>query len=148
MSSLAMLGYFAFNINTAPYTQMSESRTYRHARNSIVGGRPRGQYIGEGEETLSLSGILYPEVTGGKSNLYYLERMAKEGNAYTLITEGFKFKGMYVIDQINTTDSHFFKDGVARKIEFTLDLTKTDDKPASLYGDFLELTLNFIAGRL
>ncbi len=45
---------------------------------------------------------------------------------------------MYVINNISETGSLFFADGTARKIDFTLTLTRVDESLAALYGDIGE----------
>ncbi|ECD6162414.1 phage tail protein, partial [Salmonella enterica subsp. enterica] len=60
---LATLGLFVFVLQTAPYQQMQQEVSWRHVTNSRVGQRPATQFLGVDEETITLSGELYPELT-------------------------------------------------------------------------------------
>ncbi|SVJ78444.1 putative prophage tail protein [Klebsiella pneumoniae] len=64
--------------------------------------------------------------------------MADEGRAWPLLDGTGTIYGMYVINNISETGSLFFADGTARKIDFTLTLTRVDESLAALYGDIGE----------
>ncbi|KTH45432.1 phage tail protein, partial [Enterobacter hormaechei] len=96
---------------------------------------PAYQYLGEGETSRTLSGVLYPEITGGRLSLTTVELMADEGRAWPLIDGTGMIHGMYVIDKVTHTHTELFSDGAARKIEFSLSLKRVDDSLAAIYGD-------------
>jgi len=96
---------------------------------------PAYQFLGEGETTRTLSGVLYPEITGGRLSLTAVELMADEGRALPLIDGTGMIHGMYVIDKVTRTDSELFSEGAARKIEFSLSLKRVDESLAAIYGD-------------
>lgn len=129
---LMALGLFVFGMQTLPYQQLQRQVTWRHPSNSRVLARPARQFIGRGDEIITLSGVLYPEVTGGRISLAALEAMADEGKAWPLIEGTGWFYGLFVVEELATTASTFFPDGAARKIEFSLKLARTDDEPSLL----------------
>lgn len=92
-----------------------------------MGKSPRYQYIGPDEEPITLSGTLYPEISGGDVSLTTLETMAYTGRAWPLIEGTGKIYGMYVIDGLTQNRTEFFQDGKARKIDFTLSLKKVSE---------------------
>lgn len=122
------LGLFVFGLKTVPYQQLQRQLSWRHPSVSRIGKRPARQFVGPGDETITLSGVLYPEVTGGKISLAMIETMAEEGKAWPLIEGTGLFYGLFVIEEISRTDAIFFPDGSARKIEFSLKLTRVDDE--------------------
>ncbi|MFK9686253.1 phage tail protein, partial [Escherichia coli] len=93
------------------------------------------QFLGVGEENITLAGVLYPELTGGKLTMTTLRLMAEEGRAWPLLDGTGMIYGMYVISKVSETGSIFFADGTPRKIDFTLSLTRVDESLAALYGD-------------
>lgn len=133
ISSMMALGMFVFGLKSVPYQQLQRQMAWRHPSVSRVGKRPARQFTGPGDESITLSGVLYPELTGGKASLKVLETMAEKGKAWPLIEGTGLYYGLYVIEEISETDSVFFADGAARKIEFSLKLGRTDDDP-SLMG--------------
>lgn len=132
VSMMMALGFFVFGLHTVPYQQLQRQLVWRHPSNSRVGARPTRQFVGRGDETIILSGVLYPEVTGGKISLAALEAMADEGMAWPLIEGTGLFYGLFVIEEQSTTHAEFFPDGAPRKIEFTLKLARVDDEPSIL----------------
>lgn len=133
VSMMMALGLFVFGLRTVPYQQLQRQSTWRHPSVSRVGARPARQFIGPGDDTITLSGILYPEVTGGKISLEAIKAMAAMGKSWPLIEGTGLFYGLFVIEEVAETHTHFFPDGAPRKIEFSLKLARTDDEP-SLMG--------------
>lgn len=132
VSAMMALGLFVFGLRTVPYQQLQRQRQWRHPSLGRVGLRPARQFAGPGDDTITLSGVLLPEITGGKLWLTVLEAMADEGKAWPLIEGTGLFYGLYVIEDLSNTDGLFFTDGAARKIDFSLVLKRTDDDPSQL----------------
>lgn len=64
---------------TLPHQSMQYSKDYRWASNDRIGKPPAYQFLGEGETSRTLSGVLYPEITGGRLSLTTIELMAERG---------------------------------------------------------------------
>ena len=129
------LGMFVFMRQTLPYQTLQRDAEYRWPSNSRVGKRDAFQFLGVGEEKITLAGVLYPEVTGGRMTMTTIRLMAEEGRAWPLLDGTGMIYGVYVINNVSDTGSVFFSDGTARKIDFTLTLTRVDPSLAALYGD-------------
>ena len=129
------IGLFVFEIHTAAYQQLQHATSQRWAANNRIGARPAYQYLGPGEESVTLNGTLYPEVTGGLFDLSMLEKMAASGKAHTLIGGDGSLHGLWFIDTITSTQTVFFKDGRPRKIDFTLQMKRTDDDRVDRLGE-------------
>jgi phage protein U len=129
------LGQFVFELASAPYQSAQQQMGWRHPSNSRVGQRPARQFLGRDEETVTLAGVLFPEVSGGEPSLAVLRAMADEGQAYVLIDGNGTLKGVFVIESIDLTRTVFFADGTARKIEFSLTLKRVDDDAVNPNGD-------------
>lgn len=129
------LGFFVFSRLTVPYQASQHDMVWRHPTNSRVGARPSAQFLGGGDETLTLSGVLMPEITGGELSLEALRKMADTGKAYPLIEGRGTVTGFFVIEKISKGRSEFFSDGAARRIEFTIELKRVDEKNTSLIAN-------------
>ncbi|MBC3250986.1 phage tail protein [Serratia fonticola] len=129
------LGMFVFIMRTAPYQEMQHQMSWRHVSNSRIGQRPATQFLGIDEETITLSGTLYPQLTGGTLSLLALEWMADSGKSWPLIEGTGMIYGMFVITELSRTRSYFSPNGHASKIEFTLTLKRVDASLAELFGD-------------
>ena len=122
------LGYFVFSRKTVPFQSTEQTMLWRHPSNARVNARPVSQFLGPGDETLTLSGVLVPEITGNDLTLGLLVKMADKGAPYPLIDGTGKVYGHYVIEKISRSRSAFFDDGAPRKIEFSIELKRIDEQ--------------------
>jgi uncharacterized protein len=126
--SMMSLDMFVFEIGTLPYMELAQSKAWRFATSDRFGARPASQYLGEGAETISLTGALFPGDGIGKySALSTIDDMAAEGLSYTLVTGDGDVLGNFYIETKTVNRSTFLVDGKARKADFTLNLTRADD---------------------
>ena len=124
---MMVFGLFVFELRTLPYQQLQLSRNWRHVKNERVGRSAKWQYVGAGENQLTLGGLLYPEITGGNLSLGAVSTMAYTGLAWPLIDGVGSIYGMYVITGLQETHQEFDRYGKAKKIEFTLSLQRVDE---------------------
>lgn len=128
------LGLFVFMLKTVPYQELQYQRSWRFPSNSRVGVRPSLQFLGPDNDTLTLSGVLLPEITGGRLSLLALEKIADLGRAWPLIEGSGTIYGMFVIESFSLTKTEFFSNGVCRRIEFTLTLKRNDESLSEMFG--------------
>jgi len=120
------LGPFVFSLATLAYQQLQRQMAWRHASSERIGARAAYQYLGTGEETVEMSGVIHHEITGGPVNLDQVRELAKTGQPWPLVTGLGEVMGSFVITAVNETQTIFERDGRARKIEFSLSLTRVD----------------------
>ncbi len=131
---LMIYGLFVFSVRSAPFNERQHSTEYRWASHNRIGNHPAYQYIGKGEETITLTGTLMPEFSGGEDGLDMLHEMAASGQAYLLMAGNGRIFGRYFIDSISDTADHFLSNGTPQKIEFTISLKYYDGKVPELIG--------------
>ena len=124
---MMIYGMFVFQLSTLPHQQIQQSRNWRHVKNERINRSASWQYIGAGDDTITLSGLLYPEITGGEVSLTALTSQAYVGRPWPLIDGVGQICGMYVITGLNTTRSELDRYGRARKIEFTVTFERVDE---------------------
>ena len=129
------LGLFVFQLQTVPYQSLQRDVDYRWPANNRVGLRPLPQFLGVNEEKITLSGVLMPEITGGRLSLMALNLMADEGKAWPLLEGSGTIYGMFVVNSVSETHTEHFSNGASRRIEFTLTLTRVDESLAAMFGD-------------
>ncbi|MDE1490648.1 phage tail protein [Xenorhabdus bovienii] len=148
---MAALGLFVFMLKTTPYQSLQHQQSWRFGFNNRVGARPAFQFMGPNNDTLTLSGTLYPEISGGRLSLLALELMADSGKAWSFLDGSGAIYGMFIIESIDQTKSEFFADGAARKIDFTVTLRRVDENLGEMFGDLYsqlsDLTTN-VANKL
>ena len=138
---LAALGVFVFQIKTAPFQQLQRTTAHRWAGAARVGGRAAYQYAGKGDDSIVLSGSLYPEITGGRLSLDALRAMADLGKAWPLIDGEGTIYGLWFIESISETRSQLMKHGEANKIDFSINLKRADDSRADQIGALTRIGL-------
>lgn len=124
---LCSLGMFVFAIDTLAYHELQRRANWRHARSPRVGARDATQFVGPGDETISLSGTVYAEISDGRTNIDDLRDMAAKGDAYLLITGDGTVVGSFVIEGIDERHAAIREDGSPRAIDFGIDLLRVDD---------------------
>ncbi|MCL6746409.1 phage tail protein [Kosakonia sp. R1.Fl] len=132
---MMVLGLYVFMLRTVPYQELQYQRNWRHATNSRVNRRPSTQFLGPDNDSLTLSGVLLPEITGGRLSLLALEQMAERGKAWPLIEGSGTIYGMFVIENLSQTKTEFFAGGEARRIEFSLTLKRVDESLTEMFGN-------------
>jgi len=123
---MMILGMFVFGLKTVPYQSFTQTKNYRFGSNNRIGLPAALQFLGNDNDTITLSGVLMPEITGGRVSMLMLKIMADFGKAWPLIERSGVIYGMYVIESITETKTEFFPDGMARKIEFSITLKRAD----------------------
>jgi phage protein U len=124
---LAKLGVFKFETNTAAYDKFRRSTKYNWAKQPRFGQNLASQFTGFGEETISISGTIYPEYKGGLEQLDSLRRTAKLGKpldfAFGYGNVG-KALGKWTIESITEEQMYFHTNGQPRKQTFSLELSR------------------------
>ncbi|WMR30994.1 phage tail protein [Metapseudomonas otitidis] len=128
------LGMFVFGLPTLAYQELQRQTEWRHPSSSRVGTNPARQFAGRGDDTLTLPGILLPELAGSLLSLDALREMANTGRAYPMVEGSGRILGLWVIERLSETRTLFFPDGTPRRIEFSLGLTRVDDGRTDLLG--------------
>lgn len=124
---LLALDMFVFAIDTLAYDELQHKYQWQHARNTRVGARSASQYVGPGDETISLSGTIYAEISGDYVSLDDLKALAAAGDAYQLVTGAGELLGAFVIERLDERHISLLPDGTPRAIDFALELTRVDD---------------------
>ena len=128
------LGMFVFSLETLAYQEFQRQTDWRHGSTSRIGTNPARQYMGRGEDSITLPGVLLPGLAGSPQSLDTLRMMADTGKAWPLVQGDGRIFGLWVIESLSETRTLFFRDGAARRIEFNLKLTRIDDGRVDLLG--------------
>lgn len=142
------LGMFVFSLHTAAYQEMQRQTEWRHPSSNRIGAQPARQFLGRGEDAITLPGIMLPELAGTVLSLDALRLMADTGKAWPMVEGTGRLCGLWVIEGLTETRTIFFSNGAARRIEFSLSLTRVDDGRVDLLGVSTGVGLNILRGLL
>lgn len=123
---LLSLGLFVFSMDSLPFNELQRRTDWRHAKSERHGARPASQYLGPGEDRVSISGTLVPEVAGSYSSLNRLREMAGSGDAWPLVDGAGTVLGAFRIVAVDERQSAHVAGGFARKVDFGIDLERVD----------------------
>lgn len=119
---MLMIGNFAFTTETATYETLSRTTSWRWAKTDLIGNTPSYQFVGEGDQTISISGAIYPYQFGKQASIDTLKLMAKAGEAYLIVNKRGSSLGYWIIQSVSENESRHFADGTPRKNAFSLSL--------------------------
>jgi phage protein U len=71
---------------------------------------------------------------GDRKALQRLRAMADKGSAYALVNGAGENFGAWVIESMDETGTLFVREGVPRRVEFTINLARVDDALADPAG--------------
>lgn len=120
-------GMFPFEIGTAPFQELARSRSWRYGRTPRFGAREASQFLGAGDDEVTLSGAIIPGLAGTFWSIETLAQIADEGLAWPLVTGTGSVLGHYVVDKLEHKESTFLVDGLPRKGDFTISLHRVAD---------------------
>lgn len=121
---LLVLGAYMFSVGTAAHQQLARSWEYRWAAQERIGRRPSRQFVGAGEEKITLDGYTLPMYARNADPLALLRTMAAEGEPYILVDHFGKVFGTYCIVHIDETHSELTPVGHAQRIDFKVELVE------------------------
>jgi phage protein U len=120
--TMMALGEYRFSIDSAAYQELKHSKAYRWQAQERLQRRPAMQFLGAGEESIELSGVIYPHFKGGLEQLDTMRAEANKGQPLLLV-DGLGFVwGQWVITQIDEGQSFFQGNGQPLKQSFQLKL--------------------------
>ena len=141
--SMMRLGTFKFCIYTAAYQELNRTTNYKWGEQAVFGSWDNLQFLGPGEDTQSLTGIVYPEFKGGTGQIDELRALATTGIPQLLISGTGTILGYWVINSITEGQTKFAAFGVPRRQEFTINMRKYSDSAGRL--GLLSTILNAVA---
>lgn len=141
------LGLFVFGLDTAAYQEFQRQTSWKHPNTSRVGARDAYQFTGPGEDTITLTGWIAPELTGDPNSIDTLRRMGDTGKAWVLVEGTGRIFGTFFIDNINESRKHINKLGLGKRIDFTIVLKRADEDDPSKLGDLDQFRNLIGAGR-
>lgn len=142
------LGMFTFGLPTIAYQELQRTTEWRHGSTSRIGTNPASQFLGRGEDTITLPGTLLPGLVGSPLSLDTLRLMADTGKAWPLVGGTGKIFGAWAITSISETQQIFFEDGTPRRYEFTINLKRIDDGRTDMLGSLTGIIGGAVRGAL
>ncbi len=122
----------ALNLDTRPFSvdEVQRSASADFANKPVMGGLVAREFMGEGEDTLSVSGQLLPFKIGGMTELELAHGLRRAGQMLPVQRGDGARLGWYTIDKITEGHKELMRDGVGFFIRYSIDLTKVSSSGA------------------
>jgi phage protein U len=123
---MLMLGTFKFQLNVAVPQEIQRSTEYKWPSQERFAQAPARQFVGLGEDTITLPGVIFPEWKGSSNAMTQLRALAVQGQPLILMDGLGTSYGRWVITKVDENKSIFAAAAQAKKIEFTVSLAYFD----------------------
>lgn len=121
---LYMVGSVEIDTRPFPADKVSLSASSSWAEKAVIGAAPPSEFMGEGPETLSITGKLFPFKLGGLSELQVLKGYMRQGQVVPVMRGDGARLGSYAITSISDNHSLLQNGGVGFVVGYTLSLKK------------------------
>ncbi len=121
---------FYFNLDTAAFNELRRQTEFRWASQERLSRRPAQQAIGQGEEKLTLKGVVYPSFKGGLKQLDTLRSIGAQLVPLNLTTGYGMVLGTWCLRSVHEEQDALLAGGIPRKQTFSLEFSR--------YGDDLQ----------
>ena len=122
-NTMLKLGKFSFSIDTAAFQTMRHSWKFAWSAQARIGSTPSLQFTGQGEQSINLSGVIYPGTFGTVDQVQTMAAMGQEGKPFLLVAGTGDIMGYWVIKTVSETGKTFLNNGQPRRIDFSLSLS-------------------------
>lgn len=116
------LGAYRFSLATAAYATLQRATEYRWASQDRLGRGPARQFVGQGDDTITLAGVIYPHYKGGLRQVDTMRAEAAKGQPLDLVDGFGRVWGPWVILSVRENQSALLGNGAPLKIEFQVEL--------------------------
>lgn len=118
------LGDYKFMLPLAVYQTLERTTEWKWPSQHRFLLGPSSQFVGNGEDRITLNGVIFPEYRGGSKQVDRFREMGGMGQAYLLISGTGSIMGNWFIESVNEKQSTFAAFGTPRKQEFSLTLRR------------------------
>ncbi|HWW46533.1 MAG TPA: phage tail protein [Xanthobacteraceae bacterium] len=129
-------------VEVAPFNAHEVDR--RHAADfaakELLGRRKSREFVGTGDEVISLRGRLYPHKLGGLEDLALLNEMRESGVPQFLLRGDGLPMGWFLVERVQERSRHLDGRGVGQEIDVEIELVR-DDPPSP--SSFIDVWFSF-----
>lgn len=101
---------------------------------AVMSGRQRREFMGEADETVTISGQLLPTKLGGLSELELAKNLARSGTQVPIVRGDGRAMGWFAIEKVTDQHSDLTRYGVGFVVRYTLTLVRVDPSTGSAAG--------------
>lgn len=120
-----MIGTLALDTRPFNVDSMDRDAAAEIVAKPLFGAFPAKEFTGEGEDDITLSGLLMPTKTGGLNELEIAHQMRRAGTRFPLMRgDGWRV-GWYAITKIREQHKDLTREGIGFSVQCSITMTKT-----------------------
>ncbi|ROS05702.1 hypothetical protein EDC56_1251 [Sinobacterium caligoides] len=123
------LGKIKFSVSTRAYNSLSRSTSYRWGEIETLNSVSDKQFLGGGEDDITLAGVIYSHTGAGVTRVDEIRDIAGKGQPLLLVDGRGFIHGYWVIKSISESQTAFGFLGVAKKQEFSVQISYYGSSP-------------------
>lgn len=124
---LIAIGMFVFRTDGPTFDELERRVDFKWEASPRYGERDALQFTGPGEDKITISGKLVPEIAGSYSDIETLREMGDIGEVQDVVLGTGKVLGQYVIKAVDDRQESIVAGGMARVVDFAVDLLRHAD---------------------
>lgn len=142
-STLFQFGPVLFRVMPLNINQYEIVTTTEYARKPVLNSIPQREWVGEGDEEVVLSGMVFPKRIGGFANLEQLDAMRLNATAQPLIRGAAvgTMLGWFVCEHLERRHNFLNSDGIGQTIIWQAAFSRCDQPSAADYPLSIQKTL-------
>ncbi|WP_177431495.1 phage tail protein [Pseudomonas huaxiensis] len=121
---------YYFNLDTAAFEELRRQTAFRWAGQERLSRSIAQQAVGQGEDKITIKGVIYPGHKGGLKQLDTLRSIGRNLQALSLVTGYGEVLGNWCLLSVEEEQSSLLAGGIPRKQSFSLEFVS--------YGDDLQ----------
>lgn len=123
----------AVQMDTYPFSadEVSRNAGADFAVKPVIGSLPNREFMGEGDDELSISGQLLPSKIGGLTELETLHALRRAGEQLPVMRGDGVMLGWFAITRIQEEHKDLERNGVGFTVQHTIDLVRIGPEGAS-----------------
>ena len=121
-TEMMTLGEFPFRVLDVPLDEIERFASWRWAALEGIGARPAWQYLGPGQESVTLNGVSFPAHAGRTDPAAALRAEAGRGEPLRLMGGEGRVLGMWAVRRIEERRTQLIDSGAPRRVEYRIEL--------------------------
>lgn len=121
-----MIGTLALDTRPFAVDEVRREASADIASKALIQSLPGKEFMGEGDDEITLSGQLLPSKIGGLDELETLHAMRRAGTRFPLQRGDGTRLGWFAITRISEEHGHLMRDGVGFVVRHSVTMTRTE----------------------
>jgi uncharacterized protein len=128
---LYMIGTLALDTRPFSINEMGREASADVVSKPVMGGAPAHEFMGEGEDEITLSGQLLPTKIGGLTELEIAHEMRRSGTRFPLHRGDGRRMGWFAITNISERHTELTRGGVGFVVRHSITMVRVEPEAGS-----------------